>query len=275
MKNRALRGLSILLMAVLLEGCSLFQRGGLINPRRVTYLIPDGYVGWVEVQYGVPHVPRFPMEGGSQVIRVPARGVVQTSDRMEYTWEKVEYFYVAGARRRPLRETAEGEGGMVWGGHTAGPVQSNAPGFVPAPWTVAEGFFVGTEAQWKESSFLATEPSKLEKEFYAFGRLCGREDGAQGWDAFAENPNAPRTAMVGAGKTQVYLAERAGGIPGTTTSKAAREPNSEMAEAYRLHSVLIAASSYGQYKDVEAFKTGYGTAQVIIRIHRHSTAGSR
>jgi len=152
-----------------------------------------------------------------------------------------------------------------------GPMQSNAPGSVPPPWKAAERFFVGTEVQWKEADYLSTQqPSKLEKEFYAFGKLCGSEDGSHGLDEFAENLSAPRQGMVGAGKTQVYLAKLAGGITGNEATKEAHRGDSKMAEAHKLHNLLIAASPYGQYKEVLAFKTGYGIAQVILRINRHS-----
>jgi hypothetical protein len=122
----------------------------------------------------------------------------------------------------------------------------------------------------KDSWFLTSRPSKLEKEFYDFGMVCGSEDGSHGVDEFAENLNAPPKKMVGAGKTQVYLAMLAGGIPGTHAIQLAPTDNHKKAEASKLHHLLITASPYGQYRDVSAFKTGYGIAQLKIRIKRHS-----
>jgi hypothetical protein len=41
-----------------------------------------------------------------------------------------------------------------------------------------------------------------------------------------------------------------------------RAKSRKMAEAYRLHNLLVAAKPYPQYKYLTAFKTGYGIAQL-------------
>lgn len=265
--NRVAWGLVGVLAAILSVGCGQ-------NRRPDRYLIPEGYVGEVSVQYGVKGAPPLPIEDGFHLIKFPSSGILKTSNGIEYGWGKDEYYYYRGAKRRPLRGTGWGEGGMIWAGHVSSPPQSNDPKFVGVPWTAAWSFFVGTEVQLKLSWFLSSRPSKREMEFYHFGLLCGSEDGSQGVDEFAENLNAPAKGMVGAGKTQVYLARLAGGIPGTEAVKEERTKNEKMALAYKLHNLLVAAEPFPQDEYVRAFKKGYGIAQLKLRIKRHTEGNS-
>jgi hypothetical protein len=248
--NRAAWGLAVLLAVVVAHGSGCEQQR---RPSR--YLIPDGYVGWATIEFKVSGTPALPIEDGFYLVKFPPSGLLKTSSAIEYGVAKDEYYYYSGTKRRPLKETGWSEGGMIWAGHISGPPRSNDPAFAKVPWDAAEGFFVGTEVQLKESLFLSSQPSKLEKEFHDFGMVCGSEDGSHGRDEFAENLSSPPKEMVGAGKTQVYLAMLAGGIPGTDAIKRARASDHKKAEAYKLHHLLVAANPYGQYKDVRAFKS--------------------
>jgi hypothetical protein len=93
-------------------------------------------------------------------------------------------------------------------------------------------------------------------------------------DEFIDNLSAPPKGMVGAGKTQEYRATRAGGSPGSETTRHARAMNPPMAEAYRLHHLLLAANAYHQYLYVSAFNKGSGIAEHGIRIRRHAIGDS-
>jgi hypothetical protein len=98
------------------------------------FLIPDGYVGWVEVKYRESNAPPLPMNNGTLIYRIPGSGLLVTSSILEDGWAKDEYFYYPkNGSVRALKETGWGSGGMIWGG-------SNS--------TVEQYFYVGTEAQY-------------------------------------------------------------------------------------------------------------------------------
>jgi hypothetical protein len=80
------------------------------------FLIPDGYVGWVEVKYGDSNVPALQMDKGTLICRIPDNGLLATSSAVEEGWAKDEYFYYSkDGSLRDLKETGWGAGGMIWG----------------------------------------------------------------------------------------------------------------------------------------------------------------
>jgi hypothetical protein len=101
------------------------------------FLIPVGYVGWVEVKYGDSDAPAFPLDKGTLVCRIPDSGLLVTSSSLEKGWAKDEYFYYSKEGSvRALKETGWGSGGMIWGG-------SNS--------TIDQYFYVGTEEQYHKA----------------------------------------------------------------------------------------------------------------------------
>jgi hypothetical protein len=132
------------------------------------YLIPGGFVGWVKIFYKVKDAPPLPIEDGAYLLRIPPSGVLKTSSVMEYGWATDEYFYYSGDARRPLKVTGWDEGGMIWAGYngssgTAQTGQSSAD--VPEEnKTFYSGFFVGTEAEYKDYGRWADEePGPIDK----------------------------------------------------------------------------------------------------------------
>jgi Family of unknown function (DUF6843) len=116
------------------------------GPKRtpIRYLIPEGYVGWIEIDYEVATGVPPGREGKFEVFRIPANGHLDTSARYEEGWASDEhYYYSARGERRRLPQTISGRGGMVWGGHNG---QSGG-----GPEYMRE--FIGTEAQcWSTAS---------------------------------------------------------------------------------------------------------------------------
>jgi hypothetical protein len=109
------------------------------------FLIPDGYVGWVEVKYGVKDSPALVIENETFIYQIPSTGLLKTSSLLEYGWAKDEYFYYSeNGSRRPLRDTGWGMGGYIWG--ESDQWQGNSNGSVPSE--VSEFFYVGTEQQY-------------------------------------------------------------------------------------------------------------------------------
>ena len=114
------------------------------RPRRPSlYLIPEGYVGWVRINFGVEGAPTLSLEDGYYVFRFPPTGIIQTSSAFEegYAEDKFYYYSSSGDVRRPLHGSISGEGGMIWG-EAAGGTQGQKE--------IHQYFFVGTEQQFKE-----------------------------------------------------------------------------------------------------------------------------
>ena len=104
------------------------------------YLIPDGYVGWVRIDYKVKEAIALPIEDGFYLIKFPSDGHLLTSTPSEYGWAADEYYYFSDADRKPLNATGWGGGGMIWGGFS---------GSVQGADETYEAVFVGTEEQFK------------------------------------------------------------------------------------------------------------------------------
>lgn len=109
------------------------------------YLIPENYVGWIEVRYGETTDPVLPVDKGTLICRIPADGVLVTSSLLEEGWAKDEYFYYSqDGSVSELRETGWGSGGMIWGGSDEW--QQTQSGSKPTQITAY--FYVGTEERY-------------------------------------------------------------------------------------------------------------------------------
>ena len=119
--------------------------GGPNSTRRsLRFLIPEGYKGWVRVEFEVPHEPLLPMEGGQTVLKIPPSGVLKTSSPEQYGWAKDSYSYYSGAGERLLPDS--GHGSLIWGKMNG--AESGSSGKCEY-----EEFFVGTEQQYTEQQY--------------------------------------------------------------------------------------------------------------------------
>lgn len=148
-KARSRRCLSIAIvasLAITIGSCdSVFNA---LEQKRMParYLIPDGYVGWVQIDMGVNGAPPPAREGAYLVFQIPRTGHLVTSAHLEEGWAYDQYFYCdnTGNRRR-LPETGWGGGGMVWAGSTGDSVSDGVRS--PSHYR----FFVGTEDQYHKA----------------------------------------------------------------------------------------------------------------------------
>jgi len=116
---------TVLLALAMLLGCSTRM------PDRVE--IPEGFVGWIVVQYAKPECVPLPKANGYYVLRVSARGRICTSDSPTSgeAFDKFDFVRADGT-------TVEiDQRSLVWGGA----VSSTGRRFV----------FIGTEEQWRNS----------------------------------------------------------------------------------------------------------------------------
>ena len=77
----------------LLASCGVVRRG-------VTVLIPDGFVGWVRVEYEVAGAPTLRVDSGRYLITVPKTAFLATASKPESGFGDDEYFYVDDQGRR-------------------------------------------------------------------------------------------------------------------------------------------------------------------------------
>jgi len=116
----------------LLPGCS-----------RLPYVfeIPEGYIGWVRVQFDIRDCPKLLKRDGKLILRIGNDGRLCTSSVLEIGAPFDEYYYVGKSATR-LSQTELHGGGMIWGG-----------GVDTITWgtnkEVSRAFYVGTEMDFR------------------------------------------------------------------------------------------------------------------------------
>jgi hypothetical protein len=104
------------------------------------FLIPEGYTGWIRIEFEVPEAPPLPMESGQYILKVPPDGILRTSSGQQYGWAKDHYYYYSAQATRPLPNS--GSAALIWG-------RINGEGSGAAGKQKYEELFVGTEDQFK------------------------------------------------------------------------------------------------------------------------------
>ena len=112
-------------------------------PRSLYFFIPEGYSGWVRVEFEIPGAPTLPSEAGHTVLKIPASGTLKTSSPEEYGWARDYYYFYSGAGSRALPDS--GAGRLIWG-----KINGEASG--PSGKRKYEEFFVGTEEQYRDQA---------------------------------------------------------------------------------------------------------------------------
>lgn len=145
-------GIALLIASLLFSGAMIW--GMLRSTRRPDrYLIPQGYVGWVIVEYNAKGAPPLPLEEGHDLCKIPRDGRLETSSSLEDGWASDEFFYISAKGRQVIKRTGWGEGGMIWGGSTSdGSVGIGTDkGMKTVHTSPTETFFVGTEQQFQKA----------------------------------------------------------------------------------------------------------------------------
>lgn len=63
------------------------------EPDRDFYL-PEGFHGWVKIEYSVADAPAFPIKDGNMQIVISDSGYAQTSDKLVVGWRRDRYFWL-------------------------------------------------------------------------------------------------------------------------------------------------------------------------------------
>jgi len=104
------------------------------------FLVPAGYSGWVRVDFRQKDAPPLPIEDGHRLLKLNARGALQTSADPQPGHGRDDFFFYSGDRRTPLSNAGVCKGGMIWQIETMVDERTSTP---------FERFFVGTEAQYR------------------------------------------------------------------------------------------------------------------------------
>lgn len=115
-------------------------------------LVPDGYVGWLLLDYNVEDAEPVPIEAGAEVFKFPPTGTLSTSSPGPQRGAEDEYFYYSpdGSLRGIPADYRNGKG-MIWG-HYEGTRKGVLAQF---------GFFVGSEEQYKKYQSRTTHPGSI------------------------------------------------------------------------------------------------------------------
>ena len=111
--------------------------------RSARFLIPEGYTGWVRVEFDVQGAAPLPEEGGDYVLKIPSAGILQTSSPEQYGWARDRYYYYSVQGQRSIPDSGQGE--LIWGKINGEEVSS-------AGKRKYEEFFVGTAQQFRDQS---------------------------------------------------------------------------------------------------------------------------
>lgn len=111
--------------------------------RSSRFLIPEGYTGWIRVEFEVQGAPPLSTEGAEYVLRIPADGILRTSSPEQYGWARDHYYYYSAEGVHPIPDS--GEAPLIWG-----KINGEASG--AAGKRKYEEFFVGTAQQFKNQA---------------------------------------------------------------------------------------------------------------------------
>ena len=111
------------------------------SPRSFRFLIPEGYRGWVRVEFELPGMPPLPTEAGQTVIKIPPSGFLTTSSPEQYGWARDTYVFYSSAGVQSISDS--GPARLIWG-------KINGEETGPSGKRKYEEFFVGSEQQYKD-----------------------------------------------------------------------------------------------------------------------------
>ncbi len=132
---------SALTLALLIVALWLGMSTRNSTQRASHFLIPEGYTGWVRIEFEVQGAPSLPVEGGQYIVKISSSGVLQTSSPEQYGWAHDHYDYYSAQGRRPLPDS--GPARLIWGKINGEKAGTSGP-------RKYEEFFVGTAQQFKD-----------------------------------------------------------------------------------------------------------------------------
>jgi hypothetical protein len=130
---------------------STFAAGCVRHTTPCVYEFPDGYSGWVVIEYGKQGAPALPVVDGRRVIRLDETGYLATSTGQEFGILDDRFVYI-GSQRREFGGTSSAGGPRIWARRTGSFQETGSAkrGF--------DMFFVGSDVQYKEHANPEPQP---------------------------------------------------------------------------------------------------------------------
>ncbi len=140
--NRSARIVISVLTLALLTSLALWLSVSARNSTRPAsrFLIPEGYTGWIRIEFEVQGAPTLAMEGGEYILKIPSDGVLRTSSAEQYGWARDHYYYYSAQGMRPLSDS--GSDALIWG-------KINGEGSGASGKRKYEELFVGSAQQFR------------------------------------------------------------------------------------------------------------------------------
>jgi uncharacterized protein DUF6843 len=122
------------------------------NLSQSKFLVPDGYVGWLLLEYNAEGADPVPTEAGVKVFKFPSIGKLNTSSPGPERGADYEYFYYSpDGSTREIPMDYRNSKGVIWGQH-----EGSRNGVM-----AQFGFFVGSEEQYKKYQSQAMHPGPI------------------------------------------------------------------------------------------------------------------
>lgn len=126
------------LFCLLIFLCIFWWKRNFRHP--ILFLIPQGYVGWVRVQFSVKGASHMPRQNNYFLARIPNSGLLKTASPIETGWAADKFCYVTpSGLPEPLRSNPPEDDSEVWPGSSTLTYQS---------------YFIGTKDQFMEAGHL-------------------------------------------------------------------------------------------------------------------------
>ena len=74
------------------------------------YFIPDGYSGWVTIEYEKEGAPALGEGDGVLELRIPSNGILETSSPLSSGWARDEFFFVKGGEEVLIAKQVDVDG---------------------------------------------------------------------------------------------------------------------------------------------------------------------
>jgi hypothetical protein len=101
------------------------------------FLIPEGYVGWIRVDFNIKDATPLPIEGDHLVFTIPESGYFRTPAKYMCGWPQ-DYYYYSGNSRKPI----DSQTMIRWNGFASGAEPDVNK-------EIADYIFIGTEAEFE------------------------------------------------------------------------------------------------------------------------------
>ena len=140
--------ISIFIFTLFTSSCSAFQT------KTSKYIIPQDYVGWVRIYYGIKDAPALPVSdyGLTYIHKIQSDGKLITSTIKDFDSHSTFYFYDAG-QEKEIINSSKAAHGLESGSYDTPCIVTNEQNDADCQASKISYvmFYVGTDAQYQEA----------------------------------------------------------------------------------------------------------------------------